>query len=1071
MEKKSKAKAFPTLKQPRIRLFLLLCMAVYCYGTLNAQKKSNGVVRKSVSTSISSNYKQVGNTLLYYYQSDYSIDFMGVFDGQYYGCTFSNGGFRAAMQVGSNDAEEMDCLNGTTLNGVTFAASVEQQGDLARICYNVTNTNERDTIVSLGIHADIMIGNNDRAPISKRIDTTGRTYGLTLMDGNGAQLCALFGSGLKGVTGADDYWFGYYYQNNYASQMVGDYTQGDYWMVENGSYDSGMGICWKNRTIPAGGTVTFSWLIGVGDVNLEPSSSFEVTPDDPEGWNDLSRPHRLTLEGEYESPAGLDGMIEYAVENSEEWLALTDTLASGSTFNASLVANFDATLPTHTIRFRTVDNVGNATLLPSIEYKDVSFISLSGIEDKTYTGESLYQTSLTCDLADTCYVATNYQNNVNAGVATFSFEGVFPYTIGRKQYSFTINPAPLQGSIELSAETFIYNGEAFLPEFTFTESKYTTLSKDTDYVVVYENNILPGTGCVKVKGIKNYTDSLYAEFFIDKAQLSESLYTLTLPNEDISYDGETHEATIDCAMGVGDVSISYTNSSGETVTAPMDEGSYNVYLEIADGTLYYGKSKTFVGSFTIYNFDETEWETLTTLYETMSDSCGWTPSWNLSQGAKAVSTFEGLQIEKGHIVGINFTNKNLTAIPTDISAFAQLKSLNLSHNNLTGNASVIAALFTDLTSLDLSYNKFSDLYPMISSNVTTLDISHQNIDKTVDLDIINLDLEILIAQIPTIVLYDHKNQSYSTDINLICTTSKDDTFDYNNDEEQWAMQVLYKDGLIAMPYISQQNTYYGESGDTLKVFALDMDNNLTGSSFNLRLTFERGDANFNGSVDILDVQSIINYIFNEYKNRPFNFTAANLWTDDMINIQDAICCVNLLLEENSASAQAKTRAKAIRTNEVINAESSLCVVNEKLILNSVTPVAAFDIILYGASAIEMNSKLKELGFMVNQKQNDGYIHFIGYSLNGSTIPIGEFEIATVKADGCRIEAMISDRDANEIKCSQSQTTAIKTVTVNSLSGYDIYTLSGKKISPQNVTQGHIYIISSNGHFHKVIITK
>ena len=69
--------------------------------------------------------------------------------------------------------------------------------------------------------------------------------------------------------------------------------------------------------------MVFSYLIGVGEVNLEPNSTFEATPDDAEGWNDLSRSHKLTLEGTYESPAGLDGVIEYAVEDSEEWQPLT----------------------------------------------------------------------------------------------------------------------------------------------------------------------------------------------------------------------------------------------------------------------------------------------------------------------------------------------------------------------------------------------------------------------------------------------------------------------------------------------------------------------------------------------------------------------------------------------------------------------------------------------------------------------------------------------------------------------------------------------------------------------------
>ena len=87
---------------------------------------------------------------------------------------------------------------------------------------------------------------------------------------------------------------------------------------------------------------------------------------------------------EFERFGGLDGIIDYAVEDSEDWIALTDTLQSGDEFTASLLAMFDATKSTHIIRFRTRDLVGNTTLLHPIEYVDVSFHALSGIEEKTY---------------------------------------------------------------------------------------------------------------------------------------------------------------------------------------------------------------------------------------------------------------------------------------------------------------------------------------------------------------------------------------------------------------------------------------------------------------------------------------------------------------------------------------------------------------------------------------------------------------------------------------------------------------------------------------------------------------
>ena len=185
----------------------------------------------------------------------------------------------------------------------------------------------------------------------------------------------------------------------------------------------------------------YSQNIVTKKVYVNPDSSLEVTPDDPEGWNDLSRPHKLTIEGTYESPAGLDGMIEYAVEDSEEWLQLTEMLPSGSSFSDSLIAMFDATREKHVIRFRTRDNVGDTTLLPSIEYLDVSFHEYSGIVDKTYTGDSIYQDVYCADVEGLPIGTGKYSGNVNAGTATFYIEGVFPHTIGRKVCSFHINPA------------------------------------------------------------------------------------------------------------------------------------------------------------------------------------------------------------------------------------------------------------------------------------------------------------------------------------------------------------------------------------------------------------------------------------------------------------------------------------------------------------------------------------------------------------------------------------------------------------------------------------------------------
>lgn len=1074
----------------RFQRMIIPWMALLLLGIVQDVCAQNGAKKTSARRAskysyLPSGYSQVGTTQLYYKQYSDAIDMMGYYNGYYYSSTYSDYGYKLSVQVGSNSATRVDCLNGTTVNGVTVQPSVEQQGELARICYTVTNTNETDVVISLGTHADVMIGSNDSAPIERRIDTFGQTYGLTMKDGNGAQLCVLFGSGLAGVTAVSDFWFGYYYLNSEPYQMVGNYSSGDSYMVENGYYDSGMGWCWKNRTITAGSTVVFSYVIGVGEVNLEPNSTFEVTPDDPEGWNDLSRPHRLTLNGSYESPAGLDGVIDYAVEDSEEWIALTDTLASGDEFTGSLVAMFDATKSTHVIKFRTRDLVGNTTLLHPIEYKDVSFHALTGIEEKTYTGDSLFQSNATCDLDESQYELKTYRNNINAGTASFNIEGVFPYTIGRKTYTFTINPQPFSGELQLSETAFVYNGQLFTPDWQFSNANYANLEYDKDYSVAWSNNRLPGTGILTVTGKNNYTGSLTANISIDKAPLADNLFFINLPNEDITYDEQSHGASITKSEGVGEATITYLKQgdSESTTTQPTEPGDYAIYLGFADGSLYYGRPATQVGSFSIYQFNAEEWAILQTVLPQLTEM-GWSHSWDASQGMKSVSSIQGLNIEKGHVTGFDLANQNLTgtfpfailALPqlqsinlannklsgdigTATYAFAQqhpeqmanIKSLNISGNQLTGNVSLFANSFPSLTSLNASENCLEDVYPTISPSVTELDLSKQTIARIVPLHLANLSVDDIATKVPSILLYDHANQTWETDINLQCTT----------DDNSWGMTMAYQNGQLSIPYVSEQNTYYGENGDTLNVAVLNNNGTREGSTFRIKLSFDEGDGNFDGQVNVLDLQTTINYMFEEYTNKPYNFTAANLWKDEVINVQDAVSLVNILLEGNSASAPARAYNHSQRVASITSGDDvTVFVADGKLVINAAVPVSSFDIVVSTGSKFSMNEPITSAGFTCTVKHTDNEVHLVGYSLSGATLPVGENVLGTLN-EGVVAYSMLADAEANEITTAFGATpTGINSTTSDTQQLNEVYCIPlGAKRSIVIDANGKKYMVN------------
>jgi hypothetical protein len=871
------------------------------------------------------------------------------------------------------------------------------QGELAKVIFTLTNSSDADAVVSLGCHADVMIGNNDSAPISRRIDTIGNTYGLSMIDGSGAQLCLLFGEGLVGVTAVDDFWFGFYSLNSSNSEIVGNYSSGSYYMEENGSYDSGMGWCWKNRTIPANSSVEISYLIGVGDVNLEPTSSFEVTPDDVDGWNDLSRPHVLTLEGEYESPAGQKGRIEYAVEDSEDWIALTGELESGSNFTATLTAQFVTGRETHLIRFRTVDGVGNTSLLTPISYKDVSYVTLEGIENKTYNfGEQVYQTNLSCSLASDHYAIKNYSNNVNVGTATFKIEGVFPYTIGRKQYSFNIESLPLSGGIEVDAGNYVYDGQPKTPSWKFSDSRFANLKEDVDYQQTYSNNIYPGKASIKVSGINNFSNAITTSFTIGKAELADNLYKLNLPGPDVTYDGNAHLANPTSNTGVGTISFTYINhDTNATVTSPTEVGTYDVYYVVAEGSYYLGKERTYAGSFTIYNLSDEDWASIKVLKSEL-ETCGKNmDAWDTSNISKATNlsafTFEG-----GRVVGIDLSNYGLEGdFPTSISRFSTIKVLNLSNNKFTGNPGVLAAALPKLESLDVSNNHIRDLYPAISSKVTTLNLSSQDLsDYTMTLNLANATAEALSSQIPSIVMYNHSTQSYDKAVEFECTAANG-----------WKALLNYADGQLSASAMSSNYDYHGANGDKLDVKAYSNDTEQLGT-FKMALEFEQGDANFDGKIDATDLQSTILHIFNSY-NSIFNFTAADTYVDNTINVQDVVCTVNILLTSTQQSTDGSiNNGSSTKSTRAKNISAYICAEDGVVKIYTPTPIAALSIKTSG----NVDWHLDNFGMT----QTVAYNAVAAYSITGATIPAGETVIGSYNGTVDILSTSLADEAAQRI---------------------------------------------------------
>lgn len=475
----------------QISLLLLMCCVAL---QVNADETKNYGTFRSVYGEVPSGYERVGETNIYagiawgnfYDPSTYTFDLYGQFNGEYYGSTYSNDGYKAAFKVGDNPAVVLDCAEGTTDNGVSATAAVMPLGDFARICYTLTNTTEAPVTVSIGVWADVMIGNNDHAPIERRLDPSGNVYGLTMKNSTtvgDVAFSAIFGVQMSGVTIVDDYWFGSYSQNKYPEDIVGNYTPGSNWMVENGSYDSGMGWCWKNREIQPGESVEFAYLIGVGDVNFS-YAEFEVEPTNLEVWNDLDEIHDFNINGIYVSPLGHNGTIYVQVDESDEWVEIPGVVLSGGNFSLPFSVLFTEGLASHELRFRIIDEVGNATDLGSVSWADVSAYPVTGaFEDRVYNGQEQTYTDLSYEMNPDNWV-TYYTDNIYPGTGYFVTEGLYPYTIGRVLYPFFIDKAPCEYTVDMPDELIPYDGES--------HGATVTVPEGTGVVTVTYVNVVTG---------------------------------------------------------------------------------------------------------------------------------------------------------------------------------------------------------------------------------------------------------------------------------------------------------------------------------------------------------------------------------------------------------------------------------------------------------------------------------------------------------------------------------------------------------------------------------------------------
>lgn len=479
-----------------------------------------------------------------------------------------------------------------------------------------------------------------------------------------------------------------------------------------------------------------------------------------------------------------------------------------------------------------------------------------------------------------------------------------------------------------------------------------------------------------------------------------------------------------------------TEYEEDSVLGSMSEGSGNIPSMIIDNVNLESVTLVYhiVGTYNERQFcdfekmitvlpgtsvmSQEEWDNLLQLRQELI-LCGWQSPWDMSGGREGELTFEGVEIERGHVVGLDLSNQSLHGeIPASAFTFPRLTSLSLANNNFMGDIgsiSSIEGISSRLETLDVSYNSLSEVSVKLPQTIKILNLCAQAPDLVLELDVNNIDVAATVSRLPSIFRYDHAAQTWSE-------TPKIRLTDYCPatpiDGAKWEMilDATGEETVVSCP--SSSNVYRGQNGDSIYVSYPSASTEVKNSYCLATFTFSDGDVNFSGNVEVDDLQTMVLYMFGEYSAKPFNFTAANLYKDGTVNVQDIIRMVSLLLDSAVATSDNRTLSKAAG---VTGSDVCLYIIDNIVYMDATKPIAAIHIASNGDIDWDFNQ------YGLTQSSNSNGV--VAYSLNGMTMPTGMLKVGCLNGEGGVLYASASDVHAKAVGVSfvNHDTTGIKGV--------------------------------------------
>ena len=183
------------------------------------------------------------------------------------------------------------------------------------------------------------------------------------------------------------------------------------------------------------------------------------------------------------------------------------------------------------------------------------------------------------------------------------------------------------------------------------------------------------------------------------------------------------------------------------------------------------------------------------------------------------------------------------------------------------------------------------------------------------------------------------------------------------------------------------------------------------------LTSQKGDANGDTRVTVTDAVAEIDYLTNQ-NPQPFIFEAADVNSDEIVNILDVVGTINIVMGRASARPMALGLETANYTieNGLLYIDSPVELAGIQLYLTSPSSENQY----HPLSAIE---GMEQVACKMNNNQD---YQFMAYSFTGCTIPAGRHAILRV-GEATLLDIVLSDNFGNEIQITYQNPTIIENI--------------------------------------------